>query len=358
MNRDLKIAFVFVGTIVGAGLASGQEILQFFSLYGIKGFMGILLCGAIYIALSIVIVGLCFKYKYKSYRDIVESVFGSKFGWIVDIFLTFFIFGGNTIMLSGGGTMLREYIGIDKFWGVIIMALLVFLATAFSTNGIITTNSAIVPISTAAIAVLGLIVFLNLKSLSGISLQLQAVPNIKSGWFPSSILYSSFNLMVATGVICPMVAESSDKKPFIRGCIIGSILLTLLALIINFSILMFYPKSFYNEIPNLYIAKGFGYILPLIITAVIWLEMFTTEIGNLYSLAKRFEHSLKITYIKALLMVLILSIPVSFIGFSNLIRLLYPPFGAVSLVFLIGCIFKHFARGKMQAGDNLKRKIS
>lgn len=358
MKNNLKIAFVFAGTIVGAGLASGQEILQFFGLYGIKGFMGILSCGVIYIALSIVIINLCFKYKYKSYRDIVESVFGSKFGWIVDLFLTFFIFGGNTIMLSGGGAMLKEYIGIDKFWGVIIMAVLVFLAAAFSTTGIITTNTAIVPISTAAIFVLGSIVLLSAKSHHNISLQLQGIQNIKSGWFISSILYSSFNLTVATGVICPIVAESSSKKQFINGCIIGSILLTILALIINFSILMFYPKSFYNEIPNLYIAKSFGYILPLVITAVIWLEMFSTEIGNLYSLAKRFEHSFKIPYIASLLIVIIFSIPVSFIGFSNLIRLLYPPFGAVSLVFLIGCTRKYFLKDREHNTEIFKKKIS
>lgn len=344
MKNDIKIAFVFVGTIVGAGLASGQEILQFFGLYGIKGFMGILICGIIYILLSIVIISLCFKYRYKSYRDIVESVFGSRFGWIVDLFLTFFIFGGNTIMLSGGGAMLNEYLGIDKFWGILIMAALVFLAAAFSTTGIITTNTAIVPVSMSAILIFGLIVFLSAKSNHIIMMQLKSIPSIKHGWLLSSILYSSFNLMVATGVICPIVSESHSKKHFIRGCVIGSILLTIVALVINFSILMYYPKSFYIEIPNLFIAKGFGYLLPLVITVVIWLEMFSTEIGNLYSLSKRFEHSFKVPYIVSLTAVLILSIPVSFIGFSNLIRLLYPPFGAVSFVFLIGCTYKYFSK--------------
>ncbi|MDF2674498.1 MAG: transporter [Clostridiales bacterium] len=342
MKDDLKIAFVFVGTIVGAGLASGQEILQFFGLYGIKGFLGILLCGVMYIILSIVIVNLCFKHKYKSYRDIVEAVFGKKFGWLVDLLLTFFIFGGNTIMLSGGGAMLKEYIGIDRFWGIILMSVLAFLVAAFSTKGIIITNAAIVPLSTTVILILGLIVILSTKSDTSIRLQLLSVPNVKDGWLISSILYSSFNLIVATGVICPIVAGSKIKKHFINGCVIGSILLTILALVINFSILMYYPKSFYNEIPNLFIAKGFGYILPLVITIVIWLEMFSTEIGNLYSLSKRFEYSLKIPYTISLLAVILFSIPVSFIGFSNLIKLLYPPFGAISLVFLVGCIYKYF----------------
>jgi uncharacterized membrane protein YkvI len=344
VKDDLKIAFVFVGTIVGAGLASGQEILQFFGLYGINGFLGIALCGIIYIIISILIVNLCFKHKFKSYKDIVISVFGSKFGWAVDLFLTFFIFGGNTIMLSGGGAMLNEYLHIDKFWGIIIMAIVGFLVAAFSTKGIITTNVAIVPISTSVILLLGVLVLLSVKSPGEMTIQLINVPTIKKGWLVSSILYSSFNLMVATGVICPIASESNTKKHFINGCIIGSVMLTIMALAINFSILMYSPKSFYNEIPNLYIAKQFGTIIPLVLTLVIWLEMFSTEIGNLYSLSKRFEYSFKIPYVTSLLIVILASIPVSFIGFSNLIRLLYPPFGAVSLVFILGCIYKNMSK--------------
>ena len=30
----IKIAFTYIGTVIGAGFASGQEILRFFSVYG------------------------------------------------------------------------------------------------------------------------------------------------------------------------------------------------------------------------------------------------------------------------------------------------------------------------------------
>lgn len=343
MKDTLKIAFVYVGTIVGAGLASGQEILQFFSQYGLPGFLGILLCGLIYILISIVIVDLCYCNKYKSYREIVEAVFGSRFGWIVDIFLTFFIFGGNTIMLSGGGAMLNEFLGFNKYWGIILMAILVFFITAYSTKGIVNTNAIIVPLSSTLIIILGILVFLNLKSHNLIPNSPISINPIKNSWGFSSILYSAFNLMVATGVLCPIIAEGNVKKTFVNGCIIGSILLIILMLTINFSILSYFPDSFKAEIPNLYIARKFGAIFPILITIIIWLEMLSTEIGNLYSLAKRFQYSLCIPYIHALIGVLLLSLPFTLIGFSNLIKILYPPFGAISLIFLIGCIYKQFS---------------
>ncbi len=36
--KVFQVAFVFIGTIVGAGLASGKEITNFFTVYGYKSF--------------------------------------------------------------------------------------------------------------------------------------------------------------------------------------------------------------------------------------------------------------------------------------------------------------------------------
>ena len=56
LSLIFQIAAVFIGTIVGAGLASGQEISQFFTTYGYKSFLGIFICGFIYIAISSMII--------------------------------------------------------------------------------------------------------------------------------------------------------------------------------------------------------------------------------------------------------------------------------------------------------------
>lgn len=340
LKDTFKIASVFIGTIVGAGLASGQEILQFFTRYGINSFYGILLCCLIYIIFSIIIVNLCFAYRYKSYKDIINSVLGPKLGWLVDISLTFFIFGGNTIMISGGGAMLKEYAGIDIFWGILLMAFISFLISAFSAKGVIAINAIIVPLSTSVILLLGAMVFLKGGNGAGISSNIQNNLPVKMGWMLSTILYSAFNLMGTTGVICPMTSEIKNRRAYIYGCTIGSIVLTFLAIIINYSILVYSPGSFYNEIPNLYISKKLGVLLPLVLTFVIWLEMLSTEISNLYSITKRLQSSFRMPYITCLLIIVLLSIPVSFLGFSNLIKLFYPPFGAVSSIFLVGCLFK------------------
>lgn len=41
----LVVAFAFVGVVVGAGFATGQEVLQFFTSHGSNSIWGILLTG-------------------------------------------------------------------------------------------------------------------------------------------------------------------------------------------------------------------------------------------------------------------------------------------------------------------------
>ena len=45
MTNTLKIIFVILGTIIGAGFISGQEISIFFNQYGNYGLLGILASG-------------------------------------------------------------------------------------------------------------------------------------------------------------------------------------------------------------------------------------------------------------------------------------------------------------------------
>lgn len=342
MKQSLKIAFVFIGTIVGAGLASGQEIIQFFARFGIFGFAGIILCCGLYITAFIIIIRLCIHNGYRSYKDIILAVLGKRIGSVIDFFLTIFIFGSSIIMISGGGAMLKEYARLPYYVGVVLMCILVFIMAVFSTEGIITLNSVVVPFSAITISILGILVLIKSSSTGGPMLQENIKSYTSGSPYISTILYASFNILGATGVICPMIYESEDKEHFIPGAIIGSIVLTALALSICFSILLYAPGSMKSEIPNLYIARSFGKLYAFITTAVIWLEMFSTEISDIYSLSKRLEYSSRLPYIVCLLIIMGLTIPFSFIGFSRLIKLLYPPFGAVSLVFVCGCIYMYF----------------
>ena len=43
MRNIFKVVFVIIGTMIGAGFASGQEMYLFFFSYGIEGLIGLLI---------------------------------------------------------------------------------------------------------------------------------------------------------------------------------------------------------------------------------------------------------------------------------------------------------------------------
>lgn len=57
----LNSVFVIIGTIIGAGFASGREILTFFNVYNWYGFLGLIF--------SEIIIGFVI---YKSFRIIIN----------------------------------------------------------------------------------------------------------------------------------------------------------------------------------------------------------------------------------------------------------------------------------------------
>ena len=47
MKNILKIVFVIIGTMIGAGFASGKEIYLFFFSYGLEGTIGLIISSII-----------------------------------------------------------------------------------------------------------------------------------------------------------------------------------------------------------------------------------------------------------------------------------------------------------------------
>lgn len=339
MGDDLRVALVFVGTSVGAGLASGQEILQFFSRFGAKGIWGIGFCLVAYILMSAMTVNLCFRYRFRSYAEIIRFACGNRLGRVLEGTLTLFIFGGNVVMIAGGGAMLNEYTGLHPLVGIGIMVIVSYLFARRSTDGVVAINALIVPLSTLSILILGAAALLTLSQ----PLALHPIPPTQGSWLITAMLYSSFNMFGITGVLCPMLAEMRDKQQGLRGTKIGSFLLVGLIAVIHFLILAYAPDTLDKEIPNLYVARQFGAVLPVVISSAIWLEMLSTEIGDLYSLGKRIHHSFGVPYEAAVLLILVASIPCALVGFSNLIRVLYPAYGAVSLIYTVAMFRKWVA---------------
>lgn len=350
LKKILQIAAVFIGTIVGAGLASGQEITQFFTSYGWVGFIGILITGVLYIPVGSTIVNISTRYKLNSYNELIELVCPGSLGKVTDLLMSFFLLSGAAIILAGGGALLHQYFGISKWVGIIIMSLTALLALLNDTDGLIFINSIIVP-SLITVIIVTFIFFCikfddNITIHNIMSSSTYRVEIIPYQWIFSTFLYAGFNLLCCSGVLVPLSKETQSKHTLIPGIILGAIGLTLVAFLINIMLTLNVPEIYKYEIPLMFISTKLSKLLQIFILLIIWFEMFSTEVSDIYSISKTLVNRFNIPYKSSVFLILLLSIPISQIGFKNLISFLYPGFGIISLIFIF-CLFRFKHKNKI-----------
>lgn len=333
----VQIAMIFIGSIVGAGVCSGRELNQFFATYGIAGFIGIILCGLLYIVFSKIIVEISMRKNVSSYNEFVDLVCPKWVAKFINVVLTLFLLSSTSIILAGSGALLNQYFEIPKWIGVLIMVGCSSIFLMRNTEGLFEVNSVVVPtLVTIMTAIFIDYVYHNPFTLD--FTYMRFIPPQKEHLVISTLVYVSFNILTIIGVIVPLTTDIKKPKEIQIGIIIGSSVLTIISMYIIFLMLVnpFYPKMY--EMPLLAIAMKMSRWLKIAMLGVMWLEMFSSQVSNVYSLSYFLRNKFNIAYNKGIFIVVLIALPFSGIGFAKLVEILYPMYGVLSLVFLLYCI--------------------
>ena len=146
MKNSLKVVFVIIGTLIGAGFASGKEVYIFFNKYGSLGLLGVVLSG---IFISIVIykvLKITKENELQSYNNLITGISKSKnisklLKNIISVFLLISFF----VMVSGFASYFYEQLGINSVVMSIIMAILCFITFNKNIEGITKVNTILIP---------------------------------------------------------------------------------------------------------------------------------------------------------------------------------------------------------------------
>lgn len=346
-SKVFQVAVVFIGTIVGAGLASGKEISNFFTSFGPLSFICILFCGTFYIIISNMISKISIKYELESYSDVINKISPNFFGKITGLITTFYLICSASIILAGSGALINQFFGIPKIVGSIIMIVIALFFLLRGTDGLIEVNSFIVPTLIITISTIAILYFVFCGDVFSIENILSFTPKKESGLALSTILYMGYNVLCFSGVLVPLSTRIKKTKTMTLGVFFGALGLTLLCLMINLLLTVNQPYIYDLEIPLLFVAKRFSPIIQALLLMVILLEMFSTEVSDIYSIAKTLEKTFKISFKKGALLIILIAFPISQIGFGNLIATLYPLFGLLSLIFISQSIYFYFKNRKV-----------
>lgn len=332
MNKDiLNIAYIYIGTVIGAGFASGREIIDFFGVYGTKGIIGMVISGLLFAFIGAYILIKVYQLKIKNSNELLNIIFGEKISLFIEAIISIFLFMGFSIMLSGSGAAFHDEFNLPFDFGIYLMASLCFIVFLFKIQGLSFINTLLVPI-----LIIG-ILFLSVNVLLKGEIELNSVVGVKltnkGNFITSSMLYVGFNGLLTTVVLSSLLPLLPNKETAIKGGILGGISLGVIGCLILIPLLILYTETHNIEIPMLKVSEYVNLYYRKIYSIILWFAMFTTAIANGFCFL---ENSLKTKNknISALVFC-ISSIPIARFGFSYLVSTIYPIFGYIGGVILI-----------------------
>ncbi len=331
----LKLAVTYVGAIVGAGFASGQELLQFFVVFGLKGRIGMIISGLLFSIIGYLIARIVIRHKISNYTLFLNKILGDKLGKLVDIWISISLFIGLGIMIAGCASVLEYVFGMKNYIGLTFSGLIVILTLIKGEKAVLNLNSLLIP---------ALIVITVLVSLMSINISGKHVfaagnnPLIGKYWIVATILYVSYNIITSTVILTSL--DYNKLNAGINGILLGGMILCFLGLIMITAMQLYVPNILSIEVPMLYLTNLLDYKLYIAYTFAMYIAMLTTAVANGFGLAKKINQTANISKNLIIGTIVFLSLPVALYGFGNLIGHFYPIFGYIGVVLVAAILIK------------------
>lgn len=129
VKRILSIALAYVGIIVGAGLSSGQDLMQYFVGFGIWGMIGVIVLGILNAIFGRIIVTLGSYYRSNDHSEVLSKIAHPFTNRVLDIALIISCYVIGFVMIAGAGSNLNQQFGLPTWLGALICVLLVIFVS-------------------------------------------------------------------------------------------------------------------------------------------------------------------------------------------------------------------------------------
>ena len=327
MKNIGKIVMVIIGTAIGAGFASGKEIYIFFSQYGELGIVGLLLASFL---LGIFVVGSLWFIHKKPIQDYYQWAYyltkNKTLAKVLQKIVTLFSLVSFYIMVAGFTAYVIQNFDLEEnllvTYGISSLFVAVcIIIVKYSAKGVIKLNSIMVPIIMLFILVIGFkkgdFTMQNIKAIQG------------NGIFCiiSSILYMSYNSILLVPVLIGMKRWIKNKKEIVSIGVLCIIIFALMAIIIQAILTRGIFYAVHLELPILAIMQEFGEFYIIAYGMIIVTAILTSAVSAQFGILENVKNK-KIT----LIVIAITTILASTLGFTQLVKILYPIFGILGLM--------------------------
>ncbi|MDD5922943.1 MAG: hypothetical protein PUC44_07205 [Eubacteriales bacterium] len=288
-----KSVFTVMGAVlafnIGTGFATGQEVMQYFSVFGWWSvFTGL----AFTVTMAVGIY--CFasaseKHNLTNGEQVLKYYLGNVLGTIINYFYIFYLYMCVIVMYSGAASALHEQYNAPQWVGAAIIAALCCVTSLLGLKNIVNIISKIGPV--LILIALGISLIAVIQGIGNGGLQegakLVAEGKIEHMKASNSWLIAGIILATSTILWYPNFAvelkQENTMKDLMIGQTIGNFLVGASEVVMGFAMIANMAAVANLDVPFLYVAsklfKGFGAVYALMIFAA----LYTTTCPLLWS---------------------------------------------------------------------------
>jgi uncharacterized membrane protein YkvI len=334
----LIIAFVYVGTIMGAGFASGREIWQFFGVFGKVGYMGI---G--FVTVMFMIVGFMTSRiaRLKNTNDIGKIVapsdnrfFISFIGWLMGAELLIALI----YMSAAGGALFKQQFGLSSFAGGAVVVIFVAISVMGGLDRVSNIFRFIVPVLMTIVIITCILVVFGRGFVVATETAFEPSP-LAGSWPVAAILFLAFNALGVIPIIASAAKHAKSEKHAYSGSIIGGLLLGALALLLLGTMMTDMDFSGSKDMPMLAFSEKLSPFLNLLYSIILFFAIYSCATSNFYGFTLRMikgsHRNLKIIASAGICFVL------GLMGFTTIIEYVLPIDGYFGIVIVLMLIVNY-----------------
>lgn len=353
----IKLGGSYCAFMIGAGFATGQEILQYFTAYGFLystlGFILSLILGA-WTAGAVMAVG--YETEDVEGRNSYKSLCGKYLGTVLSYFIPIFMFLTLVIMIAGSGATFSQQFDLNPWLGSGIMAVLVAVVAFFGLKRVVDVVGLLGPAIIVISIVVGIIILITNPidiTESDAFVNSHEMYKAAGSWWLSSILYVLWGIVMGLPFMAAMGSKAISKKEIVYGTIVGNILFNLALACLSYAMAAQIDVVYDMSIPAVAMADSIHPAMGIIYSIILVSAIFTTAVPLLWSVVARIAKEKSKLYYIAIPVIAILGFFGGQLPFELLINYIYPLIGYLGFVVLAAIIWREI---KMIRKIVLKKK--
>lgn len=323
LKDSFKWMFLIIGTMIGAGYASGRELWQFF---GDESGLAIILFAIFFTISCLVIMSVSYKQKSTDYLPVLRFIIGGKLVKVYDIMIFLYLYTTTVVMIAGSGATIQAH-NFPYWFGVLLIVLILILLFMRDINALLSINQYIVPL-----LIIGLLYVL-ISFIWKQNVSLFGYLDHQRNW-AAAFPFTALNILPLVAVMGAIGHKIKSKYEIWIACIGSGLILGAVSFLYNSSLLEIADELLIYEIPLFAILNNYPFKMFILMSILLWFAIFTTAASGILGIVTRIQHFFKIPLWLLVTLTLVTMIPLTAFGFSTLIHYIYPVYGILNLYVL------------------------